>query len=179
MGENRIVASKESSRTRGHRRGRVQDSACEPDLHRTASSSRNRFRPARCRLAGESSTSSRIAQLSGATVSGGDFEEATPDPIPNSEVKLFGADGTARVAVWESRTPPGFFPKEARETAHARLSGFLHFVFSISFRVLRPRATRHAPVGLGPPAFHFGLSRPSLLADHHPVALGSSAPSAP
>ena len=42
-------------------------------------------------------------------VSGGDFEEATPDPIPNSEVKLFGADGTAREAVWESRTPPGFF----------------------------------------------------------------------
>ena len=41
-------------------------------------------------------------------VSGGDFEEATPDPIPNSEVKLFGADGTAREAVWESRTPPGF-----------------------------------------------------------------------
>jgi hypothetical protein len=41
--------------------------------------------------------------------SGGDFEEATPDPIPNSEVKLFGADGTAREAVWESRTPPGFF----------------------------------------------------------------------
>ena len=40
--------------------------------------------------------------------SGGDFEEATPDPIPNSEVKLFGADGTAREAVWESRTPPGF-----------------------------------------------------------------------
>jgi hypothetical protein len=49
------------------------------------------------------------------TVSGGDFEEATPDPIPNSEVKLFGADGTAREAVWESRTPPGFFPKHARD----------------------------------------------------------------
>ena len=28
--------------------------------------------------------------------SGGDIEEATPDPIPNSEVKLLGADGTAR-----------------------------------------------------------------------------------
>ena len=40
--------------------------------------------------------------------SGGDIEEATPDPIPNSEVKLFGADGTAREAVWESRTLPGF-----------------------------------------------------------------------
>ena len=42
-------------------------------------------------------------------VSGGDFEEATPDPIPNSEVKLLGANGTAREAVWESRTLPGFF----------------------------------------------------------------------
>ena len=41
-------------------------------------------------------------------ISGGDVEEATPDPIPNSEVKLLGADGTAREAVWESRTLPGF-----------------------------------------------------------------------
>ena len=30
-----------------------------------------------------------------------------PDPIPNSEVKLVGADGTARVILWESRTLPG------------------------------------------------------------------------
>jgi hypothetical protein len=44
-------------------------------------------------------------------ISGDDFEEATPDPIPNSEVKLFGADGTAREAVWESRTLPGLFLK--------------------------------------------------------------------
>ena len=28
--------------------------------------------------------------------SGDDIEEVTPEPIPNSEVKLFGADGTAR-----------------------------------------------------------------------------------
>jgi hypothetical protein len=42
-------------------------------------------------------------------VSGDDFEEATPDPISNSEVKLLGADGTAREAVWESRTSPGLF----------------------------------------------------------------------
>src|SRR3954454_13443338 len=61
--------------------------------------------------------SRRKARTRNPVVSGGDFEEATPDPIPNSEVKLFGANGTARVAVWESRTPPGFFPKEARETA--------------------------------------------------------------
>ena len=30
------------------------------------------------------------------TVSGSNIEEAIPDPIPNSEVKLLGADGTAR-----------------------------------------------------------------------------------
>ena len=44
-------------------------------------------------------------------ISGDDFEEATPDPIPNSVVKLFGADGTARVAVWERRTLPDLFQK--------------------------------------------------------------------
>ncbi len=52
-------------------------------------------------------------------VSGDDFEEATPDPIPNSEVKLFGADGTAREAVWESRTSPGFFLKGRMPSASA------------------------------------------------------------
>ena len=40
-------------------------------------------------------------------ISGGNIEEAIPDPISNSEVKLFGADGTARATVWESRTLPG------------------------------------------------------------------------
>ena len=43
--------------------------------------------------------------------SGGHTEKATPDPIPNSEVKLFRADGTAGGTLWESRTLPGFFPK--------------------------------------------------------------------
>jgi hypothetical protein len=40
-------------------------------------------------------------------ISGGYIEEAIPDPISNSEVKLFGADGTARATVWESRKLPG------------------------------------------------------------------------
>ena len=40
-------------------------------------------------------------------VSGGNIEKAIPDPIPNSEVKLLGADGTARATLWESRTLPG------------------------------------------------------------------------
>ena len=37
---------------------------------------------------------------------GGDSEEVTPVPIPNTEVKLFCADGTAWATVWESREPP-------------------------------------------------------------------------
>ena len=39
---------------------------------------------------------------------GGDSEEDTPVPIPNTEVKLFSADGTAWVTMWESRTVPDF-----------------------------------------------------------------------
>ena len=45
--------------------------------------------------------------LERSTDSGGNIEEAIPDPIPNSEVKLLGANGTARATVWESRTLPG------------------------------------------------------------------------
>jgi hypothetical protein len=40
---------------------------------------------------------------------GGHSEEDPPVPIPNTEVKLFSADGTAWVTVWESRSPPIFF----------------------------------------------------------------------
>jgi hypothetical protein len=37
----------------------------------------------------------------------GDFvERETPVPIPNTEVKPLGADGTALEAAWESRKPP-------------------------------------------------------------------------
>ena len=43
------------------------------------------------------------------TVFGGDGEEETPVPIPNTEVKLFSADGTAWGTTWESRTPPRSF----------------------------------------------------------------------
>jgi hypothetical protein len=38
---------------------------------------------------------------------GGYAEGVTPVPIPNTEVKPLRVDGTARVAVWESRSPPG------------------------------------------------------------------------
>ena len=40
---------------------------------------------------------------------GGYSDRATPDPIPNSEVKPVCADGTARETVWESRTLPKLF----------------------------------------------------------------------
>lgn len=35
-------------------------------------------------------------------------EGETPVPIPNTEAKPLGADGTARGAEWESRMLPGF-----------------------------------------------------------------------
>ena len=37
---------------------------------------------------------------------GGDSTEDPPVPIPNTEVKLQYADGTAGEARWESRSPP-------------------------------------------------------------------------
>src|SRR4029078_142684 len=73
-----------------------------------------------------------------------DIEEVTPDPIPNSEVKLFGADGTAREAVWESRTPPGFFPKPDRSCAERTLSGFLLFVSRIMAQHAAPFGGRRS-----------------------------------
>ena len=46
----------------------------------------------------------------------GDFvDRVTPVPIPNTEVKPVGADGTARVTVWESRKSPGLFKKARSE----------------------------------------------------------------
>ena len=44
-----------------------------------------------------------------AAMSSDNAEEATPVPIPNTEVKLSRADGTAGASLWESRTLPGFF----------------------------------------------------------------------
>ena len=45
----------------------------------------------------------------------GDFVgRVTPVPIPNTEVKPAGADGTARETAWESRKSPGLIQKPAR-----------------------------------------------------------------
>ena len=43
---------------------------------------------------------------------GGYSAEATPVPIPNTEVKLCCADDTAWETVWESRSLPKFLPKK-------------------------------------------------------------------
>ena len=37
---------------------------------------------------------------------GGFGEEVTPVPIPNTEVKLFCANGTVSATEWQSRSPP-------------------------------------------------------------------------
>src|ERR1700760_679142 len=52
---------------------------------------------------------SRAVQLN--RVPGGYSEGETPGPIPNPEVKLFSADGTAREASRERRTPPNIIQK--------------------------------------------------------------------
>ena len=48
----------------------------------------------------------------GSTVFGGNSEEDTPVPIPNTEVKLLCADGTAWETAWESRSLPKFTLKK-------------------------------------------------------------------
>src|SRR5438270_1460192 len=42
---------------------------------------------------------------------GGHSGGETPGHIPNPEAKPSSADGTAPARVWESRTPPDFFPQ--------------------------------------------------------------------
>jgi hypothetical protein len=55
---------------------------------------------------------------------GGHSEEAPPVSIPNTVVKLFCADGTAWVTMWESRSPPIALYKTPR---FMRAWGFLRF----------------------------------------------------
>src|SRR5688572_9535461 len=53
----------------------------------------------------------------------GDFVgRVTPVPIPNTEVKPAGADGTARETAWESRKSPGFL--KAKPARALVLAGF-------------------------------------------------------
>ena len=54
---------------------------------------------------------------------GGHSEEDPPVPIPNTEVKLFCADGTAWVTVWESRSPPISFSFKTKSPVEFNLFG--------------------------------------------------------
>jgi hypothetical protein len=63
---------------------------------------------------------------------GGYAEGATPVPIPNTEVKPLRADGTAWVAVWESRSPPGSFTRKPHLNPEMGLSCVLMIVFEKS-----------------------------------------------
>ncbi len=60
---------------------------------------------------------------------GGNAEGVTPVPIPNTEVKPLRADGTARAAAWESRSPPGIISKAPPVARLAGLCCFLSRLF--------------------------------------------------
>ena len=49
---------------------------------------------------------------------------ATPDPVPNSEVKPVSGNGTARVALWKSSTMPALI------WTHLERGGFFLFEFT-------------------------------------------------
>lgn len=53
--------------------------------------------------------SSTLPYVNSLKTSGDLSEGVTPDPIPNSAVKPFSADGTTRENVWESRSLPELF----------------------------------------------------------------------
>src|SRR5690606_35082557 len=72
---------------------------------------------------------------------------ATPDPIPNSEVKPSSADGTAGGTLWESRSLPDLWAGGSERIRRPFFFGF------------GPEAVR--PGGRG---------RPSLRAAGHPLA---------
>ena len=52
---------------------------------------------------------------------GGISDEVTPVPIPNTEVKLICAHGTAWATGWESRTSPAFIWARASICLEARV----------------------------------------------------------
>src|SRR4026208_2451761 len=57
---------------------------------------------------------SKLKNLKSHRFSGDFVGRVTPVPIPNTEVKPAGADGTARETAWESRKSPGLIQKPAR-----------------------------------------------------------------
>ena len=54
--------------------------------------------------------------------SGGYYQEATPVPIPNTVVKLFGVDNTCLVTGREDRSLPDFYSSIAQLVEHAAVN---------------------------------------------------------
>ncbi len=82
-------------------------------------------------------------------------EGETPVPIPNTEVKPFSADGTAWVAVWESRTLPRLKIFPARDEKSPSENDGLF---------LSPETPPIAPLGMG--AELFDNSFDQRISDH-------------
>src|SRR4029077_12084109 len=78
---------------------------------------------------------------------GGHRSRVTPVPIPNTEVKLATADGTAWATAWESRSLPGIFIDQS--PLLARAAGF--FCFPVDCAHAHPDA---GPRRLRPPGSH-------------------------
>ena len=64
---------------------------------------------------------------------GGHSKEDPPVPIPNTEVKLFSADGTARATVWESRSSPYFYTKSPNQRNLIGAFVFLYLLICHTF----------------------------------------------
>jgi hypothetical protein len=72
---------------------------------------------------------------------GGHRRGVTPVPIPNTEVKLSTADGTAWVTVWESRSLPGLFFKGR----YRKIAAF--FLYAIAQALGWPETPIGGPAG--------------------------------
>ena len=75
--------------------------------------------------------------LTAKKIFGGHSEEVTPVPIPNTEVKLFSADGTAWETAWESRSPPELIYKPL-DLPITDQGAFLFIIISNHFLDRRP-----------------------------------------
>src|SRR5215831_2242668 len=104
---------------------------------------------------------------------GGCIEGATPVPIPNTEVKPFGADGTAWVTVWESRKLPGLISKKARRQYRGGLSVLaFELKHSQTFPLPGSQSDRKGGEARSPAARGRVAKLESLALDDSPHALG-------
>ena len=90
---------------------------------------------------------------------GGYGLEETPDPIPNSAVKLKDANGTAGVTPWESRLPPGLEGSEAKSFRPFSILGRLRLVMSLHRSLVLTGGPLGWPNRLIPHAIRHGALR--------------------